>query len=210
VRQSFCFPGGLSRHLRRFLRLPEEDGKIRAVTRRFGGGADAVALIGGGLYDNLDWPRAEITIQSLGWRRQSCWGSSPHLVTRTGRTHASRGRIYDSGPLMWNNIQPAKQGAGSGQPKHRRKPKANESHRRRVGLLRRPPLDLGLLSGVGGAAALADTVGSAPRGPWLSGSAQAAHPAEPLLGLDTPQALPWRCPAQLGLVRICRAQGRAA
>jgi len=74
-------------------------------------GRGEVALYGRGLYDTLGTGQREITSSRLGWRRQSCWGSSPCWVTPTGPAHPYK----RAGSTFWatdvNNIQPANKGA---------------------------------------------------------------------------------------------------
>jgi len=110
VAASFCFPGGFEPLIfpDDFLRLRAEDEELRAVTTRLCGGAAAVALMDGGLYDNLGLASVEITVQSLRLEEAIRLRIGPHLsdAERARTPHPDRGRIYVLATDV-DNIQPA-------------------------------------------------------------------------------------------------------
>ncbi|MEA5414378.1 patatin-like phospholipase family protein [Synechococcus sp. BA-132 BA5] len=110
VAASFCFPGGFEPLIfpDDFLRLPKEEQGLRSVTTRLCGGAEAVALMDGGLYDNLGLASVEITVQSLRLEEAIKLEIGPHLTEaeRARTPHPGRGRIYVLATDV-DNIQPA-------------------------------------------------------------------------------------------------------
>ncbi|MCP9841661.1 patatin-like phospholipase family protein [Synechococcus sp. J7-Johnson] len=155
VAASFCFPGGFEPLLfpDDFLRLQAEDEETRAVTTRLCGGAAAVALMDGGLYDNLGLASVEIAIQSLRLAEAIRLKIEPHLTDaeRARTPHDERGRIYVLATDV-DNIQPANKALDpSSQNPLEVAANPDEARRRSGGLLAARRWTWALLSGVGGA-----------------------------------------------------------
>ena len=155
VAASFCFPGGFEPLIfpDDFLRLKLEDEDLRAVTTRLCGGAAAVALMDGGLYDNLGLASVEITVQSLRLEEAIRLEIGPHLsdAERARTPHPDRSRIYVLATDV-DNIQPANKALDpAGQNPPQEPTNADETRRRRGALLSARRWTWALLSGVGGA-----------------------------------------------------------
>lgn len=155
VAASFCFPGGFEPLLfpDDFLCLRAEDEELRAVTTRLCGGAEAVALMDGGLYDNLGLASVEITVQSLRLEEAIRLGIGPHLsdAERARTPHPDRSRIYVLATDV-DNIQPANKALDpAGQNPPQETANADEARRRGGGLLSARRWTRALLNGVGGA-----------------------------------------------------------
>lgn len=155
VAASFCFPGGFEPLIfpDDFLPLPKEDQELRSVTTRLCGGAEAVALMDGGLYDNLGLASVEITVRSLRLEEAITLKIAPDLseAERARTPHPGRGQIYVLATDV-DNIQPANKAldpAGQNSPQE---PAGSDKARRRGGgLLGAGRWTWALLSGVGGA-----------------------------------------------------------
>ncbi|MCP9826354.1 patatin-like phospholipase family protein [Synechococcus sp. EJ6-Ellesmere] len=149
VAASFCFPGAFEPIIfpDDFLRLPKGDEELRSVTTRLCGGAAAVALMDGGLYDNLGLASVEITVQSLRLEEAISLKIAPHLsdAERARTPHPDRSRIYVLATDV-DNIQPANKALDpAGQNPPQETANADEARRRPGGGLGGgPPLDLGL------------------------------------------------------------------
>jgi len=168
----FCF----SRCFERFI-LPwtisdasEKTGTIRAGDHPWRPVADAVALVDGGLYENLGWasvgdhdPVAAAGEQSLLDRPFWVTPTARHTpMTSVGRDHVPA--------TMWTTFSRARQGAGirPSQKPPQETPKANESSFAAAVGCSRPPLDLGaLLSRVGGALLPLPLLLCRGRGVWI-------------------------------------------
>ncbi len=204
VAASFCFPGGFEPLLfpDDFLRLRAEDEELRAVTTRLCGGASAVALMDGGLYDNLGLASVEITVQSLRLEEAIRLRIGPHLsdAERARTPHPERGRIYVLATDV-DNIQPANKALDpAGQNPPQEPAGSDEARRRGGGLLAARRWAWALLSGVGGALLPLLTLLALPPAAavWIVRQLPVLRP--PLLGWirrSPALALPLR---QLGLV----------
>jgi predicted acylesterase/phospholipase RssA len=155
VAASFCFPGGFEPLIfpDDFLRLRAEDEELRAVTTRLCGGAAAVALMDGGLYDNLGLASVEITVQSLRLEEAIRLEIGPHLsgAERARTPHPDRSRIYVLATDV-DNIQPANKALDpSGQNLPQEPTNVDETRRRLGALLSARRWTWASLSGVGGA-----------------------------------------------------------
>ncbi len=155
VAASFCFPGGFEPIIfpDDFLLLPKEDQELRSVTTRLCGGAEAVALMDGGLYDNLGLASVEITVRSLRLEEAIKLEIGPHLseAERARTPHPGRGRIYVLATDV-DNIQPANKALDpAGQNSPQEPAGSDKAPRSGGGLLGAGRWTWALLSGVGGA-----------------------------------------------------------
>ncbi len=204
VAASFCFPGGFEPLIfpDDFLRLRTEDEDLLAVTTRLCGGVAAVALMDGGLYDNLGLASVEITVQSLRLEEAIKLEIGPHLgdAERARIPHPDRGRIYVLATDV-DNIQPANKVLDpAGQNQSKEPVKTDGTRRRGGGMLSASRWTWALLSGVGGALLPLLTLLALPSAAvvWIVRQLPVLRP--PLLGWirrSPAIALPLR---QLGLV----------